>query len=207
MCIIKYFFSFISIFITWKYFRISTFRLTLLPLALRKGDILPLTAHIISSHAGEHKTISSDAQTQLLKYSWPGNVRELDNVVQRALVLCPSNEINSEHLIFDEISNNELKTQRDDDQIFGNSLEANLIEGITKISDSSLKNDEDRKNTSENLELTVAVKTSEFKTIISAIKSTSSRTAAAKKLGISPRTLRYKIAQLKNMGIPELSFD
>ena len=102
------------------YFRISTFRLTLLPLALRKGDILPLTAHIISSHAGEHKTISSDAQTQLLKYSWPGNVRELDNVVQRALVLCPSNEINSEHLIFDEISNNELKTQRDDDQIFGN---------------------------------------------------------------------------------------
>ena len=59
----------------------------------------------------------------------------------------------------------------------------------------------------ENIGLTMAVKTSEFKTIMSAIQTTSSRTAAAKKLGISPRTLRYKIAQLKNLGIPELSFD
>jgi transcriptional regulator with PAS, ATPase and Fis domain len=75
------------------------------------------------------------------------------------------------------------------------------------ISKSTLNTIEKQGTEKESLGLTMAVKTSEFKTIMSAIQTTSSRTAAAKKLGISPRTLRYKIAQLKNMGIPELSFD
>ena len=68
------------------------------------------------------------------------------------------------------------------------------------IENPSSFNTSDKQNTeNENLGLTIAVKKSEFKTIMSAIQSTTSRTAAAKKLGISPRTLRYKIAQIKNM--------
>ena len=42
-----------------------------------------------------------------------------------------------------------------------------------------------------------AVKTSEHQMILAAINSTESRMAAAAKLGISPRTLRYKLAKLK----------
>lgn len=192
------------------YFRISTFRLKILPLVERPKDILPLTAHIISCHTNEQKTISLEAQSQLLNYSWPGNVRELDNVIQRALVLCSGNEINKDHLIFDEISTiesdfyskNECLSSKTNSHI--NTKESLLENGRPQqTSSDSIEKVEELENTG----LTMAVKTSEFKTIMSAIQTTSSRTAAAKKLGISPRTLRYKIAQLKNLGIPELSFD
>ena len=50
-------------------------------------------------------------------------------------------------------------------------------------------------------------KTSEFKTIQSAIKSTKNRNDAAKVLGISPRTLRYKLAQFKNLETQQYSFE
>ena len=192
------------------YFRISTFRLKILPLAERPKDILPLTAHIISSHTNEQKTISMNAQSQLLNYSWPGNVRELDNVIQRALVLCSGSEINTDHLIFDEISTISHNRPLEDECLSSNvTAFVNKKEDFLENSSSpepSLDGIEKSK-VKEDLGLTMAVKTSEFKTIMSAIQSTSSRTAAAKKLGISPRTLRYKIAQLKNLGIPELSFD
>jgi two-component system response regulator FlrC len=48
-----------------------------------------------------------------------------------------------------------------------------------------------------------AVKASEHQVIMAAIQSTESRMEAAAKLGISPRTLRYKLAQLRTLGMPE----
>ena len=62
-------------------------------------------------------------------------------------------------------------------------------------------------NTPSTLKLGDAVKTSEFKTIQSAIKSTKNRNDAAKVLGISPRTLRYKLAQFKNLETQQYSFE
>ena len=44
------------------------------------------------------------------------------------------------------------------------------------------------------------IKNSELQIIMSALKTTCSRMEAAKKLGISPRTLRYKLAKLKENG-------
>jgi two-component system, response regulator FlrC len=46
-----------------------------------------------------------------------------------------------------------------------------------------------------------AVKASEHQVILAAIQATESRVEAAKKLGISPRTLRYKLAQLRERGM------
>jgi two-component system response regulator FlrC len=48
-----------------------------------------------------------------------------------------------------------------------------------------------------------AVKNSELQVIMAAIQSTTSRLEAAAKLGISPRTLRYKLAQFRERGINE----
>jgi two-component system response regulator FlrC len=48
-----------------------------------------------------------------------------------------------------------------------------------------------------------AVKSSEHQVIMAAIQSTDSRMEAAAKLGISPRTLRYKLAQLRSRGMSE----
>jgi len=46
-----------------------------------------------------------------------------------------------------------------------------------------------------------AVKASEHQVILAAIHATDNRVEAAKKLGISPRTLRYKLAQLRERGM------
>jgi len=50
-----------------------------------------------------------------------------------------------------------------------------------------------------------AVKSSEHQVILAALQASDNRLDAAKKLGISPRTLRYKLAQLRERGV-ELSF-
>ena len=50
-------------------------------------------------------------------------------------------------------------------------------------------------------DLMSAVKASEHQVILAAIQATDNRVEAAKKLGISPRTLRYKLAQLRERGM------
>src|SRR5262249_24252466 len=46
--------------------------------------------------------ISAEAMRPLMDYNWPGNVRELENVIERAVVLCPGSTIGSD-LIPDHI--------------------------------------------------------------------------------------------------------
>jgi two-component system response regulator FlrC len=53
------------------------------------------------------------------------------------------------------------------------------------------------------IDLDSAVKASELQVIMAAIQSTDSRMEAAAKLGISPRTLRYKLAQMRTRGMNE----
>jgi DNA-binding NtrC family response regulator len=43
-------------------------------------------------------TLSDEAFQALQRYPWPGNVRELENVLTRALILCPGDMIGPEHL-------------------------------------------------------------------------------------------------------------
>jgi len=50
--------------------------------------------------------------------------------------------------------------------------------------------------------LSTAVKSSEYQAIMAAIRTSSNRSEAAKKLGISPRSLRYKMAQFRERGLP-----
>ena len=79
------------------YYRLNMIELTLLPLAKRVDDILPLANHFI----GNDYQISAAAQQMLLKHPWPGNVRELENMCKRALVFCSDNTLLPEHFITD----------------------------------------------------------------------------------------------------------
>jgi two-component system response regulator FlrC len=181
------------------YFRISTFKLRVPPLRERKGDILPLVASLLLRHTpnAQEFTLSDEAQAQLLAYPWPGNVRELENVVQRAVVLCADQHIESHHLMFDDAADMQMHLAHE--------LVAAPVASATPISSFNMPTQAlpfpDTSATEDNAfiasNLQEAVKTSEHQMILAAIQTTESRMEAAAKLGISPRTLRYKLAKLK----------
>ena len=191
------------------YFRISTFRLRIQPLKDRPGDIMPLVMQSLTRHikGGLPFTVSPEAQTMLTSYSWPGNVRELENVVQRAVVLCGGRVITPAHVMFDDAG-------LDDQAAYANQIE-NLAQSMPGASHtqpayaqpaypqpaSSAPIEIRPAETPVNLEHAVMV--SEQQVIMAAIQSTDSRMEAAAKLGISPRTLRYKLAQMRSRGMTE----
>jgi len=89
------------------YYRLNVIPILLKPLRERKEDIVPLAIHFIErmcreSHQ-EKKTLSATAQKKLINYAWPGNVRELANVIERAIVMDQSGQIEARHLYLDEM--------------------------------------------------------------------------------------------------------
>jgi DNA-binding NtrC family response regulator len=78
-------------------YRINTFTVEIPPLRDRKQDIPSLSEYFLDVYATEMRKpihgISKDARDLLQSYSWPGNTRELKNVIERAVVLCSSEEI------------------------------------------------------------------------------------------------------------------
>ena len=68
------------------YYRIATFRMRLLPLCERPGDIVPLAMQCLSQHDHQAWRLHPQAQALLLQYPWPGNVRELEHVISRAAI-------------------------------------------------------------------------------------------------------------------------
>jgi len=157
------------------YYRLHVFPINLLPLRDRKDDILPLSRYLLQRHA-DGKVIpelTDDAQSQLLAHGWPGNIRELDNVIQRAMILKRGNQIVAEDLCF------ETSRDRKIDDI------PQSVEIQDKPNDLG---DELRKK--------------EHLLIIEALQAgNGSRKYAAMKLGISQRTLRYKLARMRDEGV------
>ena len=187
------------------YFRISTFKLRVPPLRERPGDILPLVAALLIRHSrdGKQFTVSAEAQTQLLAYGWPGNVRELENVVQRAVVLCSGDCIEAQHLMFDDVSHidsasNSIATEPIPMSHTSLPMGDALTQPVSTLAFAAQPLAVQPfvpQQVAANLQ--AAVKNNEHQLILAAIQSTDSRMEAAKKLGISPRTLRYKLAKLK----------
>jgi two-component system response regulator FlrC len=189
------------------YFRISTFKLRVPALRERPGDILPLVARLLARHAPTDRVLSVNAQAQaaLQAYSWPGNVRELENVVLRALVMCPDNMITLEHLMFDEAP---TPAAREADGAAPGQTPAAAAATPERLFAAPLPEPAPAGafwpaaapaglNTEDGASLQEAVKSNEHQLIMAAIQTTFSRMEAAHKLGISPRTLRYKLAKLK----------
>ncbi|MEY4443903.1 MAG: Nif-specific regulatory protein [Pseudomonadota bacterium] len=212
------------------YFRISTFRLRIQPLRERPLDIMPLVMQSLARHgdSGLPYSVTAEAQQLLQAYPWPGNVRELENVVQRAVVLCTGQTITPAHLLFDEMSaltpaeNNsapaptgarevdsvvppvqpmsaELSPTREQPPLVV-AHDALTVEQPSTFNVAALPPQAiDMEPSTVNLQ--DVIKSSEHAVIMSAIQNTESREEAARLLGISPRTLRYKLAQLRERGL------
>jgi formate hydrogenlyase transcriptional activator len=75
------------------YYRLNVFPITVPPLRQRKEDIPLLVQAFIERYArklGKQITsIQKETMKALQDYLWPGNVRELENVIERAMILCP----------------------------------------------------------------------------------------------------------------------
>lgn len=171
------------------YYRISAFKLQVPALAERRGDIVPLANALAVKHGCEHVQFSEGALRQLYTYHWPGNVRELDNVIQRAVVFADYGRIDAEHIFFDEPMVNQ-------ESEFSHSMVPptfNPTRFIDRPTEQPMMGSRPR-------DLQSAVRASEYDVIMEAIQSTRTREEAARKLGISPRTLRYKMAKLRESG-------
>lgn len=87
------------------YHRLNVVPVRLGPLRHRREDIPVLAQHFLeraqSDNLREGLRIGRSAMETLLTYEWPGNVRELMNVIERAVILCPSDELKPEHFVLD----------------------------------------------------------------------------------------------------------
>jgi DNA-binding NtrC family response regulator len=84
------------------YYRIFVYPIILPPLRERREDILPIAYHFLQHHSQkmnkEIRGIDERAVQRLTDYDWPGNVRQLRNALERAVILCDSNQIRLEDL-------------------------------------------------------------------------------------------------------------
>ena len=183
------------------YYRLNVFPLQWLPLNKRTGDILPLAEHLLTQHAMEQSIgvpkLNDAAKAMLLAYSWPGNVRELDNVMQRALILSGGENIETSALILEDMQfeyvcdQSEAKLASEDEKVTVDKSDKTIH---------SAHNDEVVQN--EVAGLGKGLKEQEQKIILDALQTCDGkRKDVAELLGISPRTLRYKIARMREQGI------
>ncbi len=152
------------------FYRLNVFPLNLPSLRERTGDIVPLANHFLETiGSGEHQSLSQDAQQKLMSHVWPGNVRELENVIQRALILRTGDQIKGVDICFEDADPSVLEDESRDPVV--GEQDTGILEHDLRAREHLL--------------------------ILDAIKSEGSKQGAAERLGISPRTLRYKLARFK----------
>lgn len=157
------------------YYRLSVFPLAWRPLRERPGDILQLAERLLVRHVAKMKhapvRLSPAARACLQAYAWPGNVRELDNALQRALILQQGGVIEAaDFCLAGAIP-----------------LSAGTEPSLEVVADAGGLGDDMRRH--------------EYQMIIDTLRAERGRRKeAAERLGISPRTLRYKLAQMRDAG-------
>jgi two-component system response regulator FlrC len=156
------------------YYRLCVFPMTISALRERRDDVLPLAMRLLEMRTPPGRRIpalSADAAQLLLSYGWPGNIRELDNLLQRAMIIANGPVIDAVHIRF---------------------------EALREIAPLRISVAPQEPAASE---LRGSLRATEKQILLAALRAGSSRREVAEQLGISPRTLRYKLAQLRSAGV------
>ena len=158
------------------FYRLNVFPLALRPLRERCEDIAPLAFALALRHVPIGKPVPwiSDAALAMLRlHGWPGNVRELENVIRRAMLLADgAPAITPAHIVFDSPARL-VNPEPEPAATPGNAVKLSSI-----------------------------VQHSEARAIMATLDACGgSRIAAARELGISERTLRYRLASFRDAGI------
>lgn len=157
------------------YYRLNVFPIRCLALHERPHDIVPLAESLLAKNdfvaSRGGLSLSADAKAKLVAYRWPGNVRELDNLVQRVALLASSKTVTAEDIEFETNENNTA---------------------LENLGSTQVKNDG---------QLGSDLQHHEFQLIVEALqKYRGKKKDVAQGLGISPRTLRYKLAKMRELG-------
>ena len=157
------------------YYRINVIELRVPPLRERREDVPKLAGRVLerlAQGAGHPPAkLTPDALSSLLTYPFPGNVRELENVLERAVALCENNLITPDDL--------------------------RLIQSSTAPPTPDIVDDDSAEAESGDGGLDTYISNLEREAIMKALQETRyNKTAAAKKLGITFRALRYKLKKL-----------
>ena len=152
------------------FYRINVIEVDVPPLRERTEDIEQLTEQILAKLAIQTETgkptISLEALRALKQYAFPGNVRELENILERALALCENEVIEAEDLRLPKDKKVEV------------AFETNIAVG-------------------DGISLEARLGNIEKEAIMQALEQTNhNKTAAAKLLGMSFRSLRYRLKKL-----------
>lgn len=165
------------------YYRLNVFPLSLAPLMERAQDIDLLAQAMLMRHSPTYgciPCISDSAISVLRSHDWPGNVRELENVLRRALLLSDgSAEISAEHIMFDRVSGPPV--ERVEPRKTGHVIPFKS-KGERMLA--SVKSEHEARAILQTLE-----------------ECDGNRTRTARRLGISDRTLRYRLASLRDAGV------
>jgi two-component system response regulator FlrC len=176
------------------YYRLNVFPLAIAPLSMRRDDVLPLAMQLLASRVRPGSRIpalSADAAHLLLTYNWPGNVRELDNLLQRALILVNGPVIEPEHIQFELL--NEAGAAAGATAGAAALLQAQPAHVTTHVSAPAAS--------ANDCSLASSLGQAEKDLILEALRTGSPRHRVAERLGISPRTLRHKLARLREAGV------
>lgn len=167
------------------FYRLSVFPLAWPALRDRPADIVPLAERLLANHALKMRQpsakLTAAARQCLISHDWPGNVRELDNAIQRALILQQGGLIHPKDLCLTAATG------------FA-SLSSNTVADTTQLppspaSDAAGVLGED-------------LRRREFELILETLRAERGRRKeTADRLGISARTLRYKLALMRDAGM------
>ncbi|HBO3800884.1 TPA: sigma-54-dependent response regulator transcription factor FleR [Pseudomonas aeruginosa] len=177
------------------YYRLSVFPLAWRPLRERPADILPLAERLLRKHSRKMNlgavALGPEAAQCLVRHAWPGNVRELDNAIQRALILQQGGLIQPADLCLTAP--------------IGMPLAAPVpvpMPAMPPATPPSVEIPSPAAGQDASGALGDDLRRREFQVIIDTLRTERGRRKeAAERLGISPRTLRYKLAQMRDAGM------
>ncbi|MCH8175577.1 MAG: sigma-54-dependent Fis family transcriptional regulator [Proteobacteria bacterium] len=173
------------------FFRINVIELAVPSLRERQEDLQELTLTILNKIAKEDTTtvceIDDEAVASLRQYSFPGNVRELENILQRAATLCEDKIIRAANLEFMNTPQAAKTVEEIHQQAIGDSG-AQINDILPESSSNDIPSDFSLEKHLESIEIEAIEKALE--------ETRWNKTAAAKKLGMSFRSLRYRLKKL-----------
>ena len=169
------------------YYRLNVFPLLIPALRQRPADIVPLARHFLVEHGGRSGRpglrLSPAAEAVLLAHAWPGNVRELENVMQRAVILAAGDVVEADAL---HLSPGVFAMPGGQQHPAGAPA---VVVGKPALPDGQ------KSENMRDLEREHILET------LSAVGG--SRKLAGERLGMSERTLRYKLKQYREAGLFE----